>query len=340
MKIQRVDSLNYPSLENKLSFSGLDSWMKVANDIYGYEIYRYEVTEDSQPLAGVSLVEVKHPVFGHYLVTSPFASYGGFVYETETARDLLLDEVSRLAERLKVEYAAIRFDESESTPPGNWIQQPSYYTYLVDLTPGAEAVLKTFSSDHRNHVRKSLKKGFSIRFGHLDLLDDVYEALARSMHELGSPYHTKTYLRKLAESLDDILEFAVLYDPQGKIAGGGVFIFQDDTMFNLHANILRDVRSNYAGEFLYWSVIEHGIQKGMKTFDLGRSLAGSGNEVFKMKWQPRKKLLAYWHWLAPGHELPALNQKNPKFHLAIAVWKRLPAFIVRPLGPHLVRGLA
>ena len=340
MKIQRVDSLNYPSLENKLSFSGLDSWMKVANDIYGYEIYRYEVTEDSQPLAAVSLVEVKHPVFGHYLVTSPFASYGGFVYETETARDLLLDEVSRLAERLKVEYAAIRFDEGESTPPGNWIQQPSYYTYLVDLTPGAEAVLKTFSSDHRNHVRKSLKKGFSIRFGHLDLLDDVYEALARSMHELGSPYHTKTYLRKLAESLDDILEFAVLYDPQGKIAGGGVFIFQDDTMFNLHANILRDVRSNYAGEFLYWSVIEHGIQKGMKTFDLGRSLAGSGNEVFKMKWQPRKKLLAYWHWLAPGHELPALNQKNPKFHLAIAVWKRLPAFIVRPLGPHLVRGLA
>ncbi|MBI5962040.1 MAG: peptidoglycan bridge formation glycyltransferase FemA/FemB family protein [Chloroflexi bacterium] len=340
MKIQRVNSLNHPSLKNKLSFSGLDSWMKVTNDIYGYEIYRYEVTDDSQPLAAVSLVEVKHPVFGHYLVTSPFASYGGFVYATESARDLLLEEVRQLAEELKVEYAAIRFDEGESTPPDNWIQQPSYYTYLVDLTPGPETVLKTFSSDHRNHVRKSMKKRFSIRFGHLDLLDDIYEALARSMHELGSPYHTKTYLQKMMEYLGDTLEFAVLYDPQGNIAGGGVFIFQGDTMFNLHANILRDVRSNYAGEFLYWSVIEHGIQKGMKTFDLGRSLVGSGNEVFKMKWQPRKKLLAYWHWLAPGHELPSLNQKNPKFQLAIAVWKRLPAFIVRPLGPHLVRGLA
>ena len=144
----------------------------------------------------------------------------------------------------------------------------------------------------------------------------------------------------MAEYLGDTLEFAVLYDTQGKISGGGVFIFQGDTMFNLHANILRDVRSNYAGEFLYWSAIEHGIQKGMKTFDLGRSLAGSGNEVFKMKWQPRKKLLAYWHWLAPGHELPALNQKNPKFQLAIAVWKRLPSFVVRPLGPYLVNGLA
>ena len=249
------------------------------------------------------------------------------------------NEASRLAEEIKVEYVAIRFDEGESEPPANWIQQPSYFTYLIDLDHTPEEILKTFSSDHRNHVRKSMKKGFTVRFGHLDLLDDIYEALARSMHELGSPYHSKIYLQKLAESLGDTLEFAVLYDPQGKIAGGGVFITQGETIFNLHANILRFVRSNYAGEYLYWSVIEHALQKGLKTFDLGRSLVGSGNEVFKMKWAPRKKLLAYWHWLAPGQELPSLNQKNPKFQLAIAVWKKLPAFVVRPLGPHLVRGL-
>ncbi len=340
MNVQRVDTLKVPTLERKLSFSGLDSWTDFARAMYGYEIYRYTAADDSLPMGAVSLVEVKHPVFGHYLVTAPFGSYGGFAFESQAARDLLLDEVSRLAEKLMVEYVAVRFDEGESAPPDNWIQQPSYFTYLVDLTPGPEALLKTFSSDHRNHVRKSTKKGFTVRFGHLELLDDIYEALTRSMRELGSPYHAKTYLQKMAELLGNTLEFVVMYDPQGKIAGGAVLIFQGDTMFNLHANILRDFRSNYAGEFLYWSAIDHGIQKGMKTFDLGRSLAGSGNEVFKMKWQPRKKLLAYWHWLAKGQELPALNQKNPKFQLAIAIWKRLPAFVVRLLGPHLVRGLA
>lgn len=340
MKVQRVDTLSHSALEQKLSFSGLDSWTDLAHEIYGYATHRFEIIEGSQSLGALSLVEVKHPVFGYYLVTAPFGSYGGFAFESTAARDLLLGEVSRLAEQLKVEYVAIRFDEGESSPPDNWIQHPAYFTYLVDLTRGSDAVLKTFSSDHRNHVRKSAKKGFTVRFGHLELLDDVYEALARSMHELGSPYHAKTYLQKMAELLGSTLEFTVMYDARGKVAGGGVFIFQGDTMFNLHANILRDFRSNYAGEFLYWSVIEHGIQKGMKTFDLGRSLAGSGNEIFKMKWQPRKKLLAYWHWLAAGHELPALNQKNPKFQLAIAVWKRLPSFIVRALGPHLVRGLA
>ncbi len=340
MKAQLVDSLNLPSLEKKLSFAGLDSWLNLVHEMYGYKTYRYAVIENSHPLAALCLVEINHPVFGHYLATAPFGSYGGLAFETPEARDLLLDEARRLAEDVRAEYVSIRFDEGASTPPDNWSQSPNYFTYLIDLPSNPDELLKTFSSDHRNHVRKSLKKGFQIRFGHLDLLDDIYQALVKSMHELGSPYHSKNYLRKMAELLGDTLEFAVLYNAQGKISGGGVFIYQGDTVFNLHANILRHARSTYAGEFLYWSVIELAIQKGLKTFDLGRSLVGSGNEVFKVKWSPRKQLLAYWYWLAPGHELPSLNQKNPKFQLVIAIWKRMPAFIVRAIGPYLIRGLA
>lgn len=340
MKAELVNSLNFPTLEKKLSFSGLDSWLNLVHEMYGFNTYRFAAMENSQAHAALGMVEIKHPIFGHYLATAPFGSYGGFAYQTPEARDLLLDAARRLAEETKAEYISIRFDEGASPPPDNWLQSPNYFTYLIDLPAEPETLLKTFSSDHRNHVRKSLKKGFQIRFGHLDLLDDAYEALAKSMHELGSPYHSKAYLRTMAEKLGSTLEFAVMYTAQGKIAGGGVFIYQGDTIFNLHANILRHARSTYAGEFLYWSVIERAIQKGLKTFDLGRSLAGSGNEVFKVKWSPRKQLLAYWFWLAPGHELPALNQKNPKFQLVIAIWKMLPAFVVRAMGPYLIRGLA
>jgi hypothetical protein len=73
---------------------------------------------------------------------------------------------------------------------------------------------------------------------------------------------------------------------------------------------------------------------------MGRSLIGSGNETFKMKWKPRKQTLCYWYSLKKGAELPGLNQKNPKFRFAIWTWKRLPAFVVRALGPSLIKGLA
>lgn len=344
---------NWPDfLTRRATFTALDAWTEIPRRIYKSPVYRFETESESGVTGLLALTHIRHPLLGNYLTTSPFGSYGGFAFTNPEARNLLLAEAHRLAAKLGVEYVNIRFDPSVSTgplsagvptsalPPTEWIQNPIYTTYLLDLSPNPDSLLPNFASDHRNHIRKSLKKGFTVKFGHLDLLDDAYEGLARSMHELGSPYHAKTYLRTMAESLGDALEFAVLYAPDGKLAGAGVFIAHGRVVTNLHANILRRYRSDYAGEFLYWKTIERYCQKGFQVFDLGRSLNGSGNETFKMKWKPRKQPLAYWYALKPGGELPNLNQKSPKFASAIWLWKRLPAFIVRPLGPFLIRGLA
>ena len=332
---------NWPaSLTGPATFTALDSWSELVRAIYRYPIYRFE-TEDEGTVTGLlALTHIKHPVFGNYLTTAPFGSYGGFAYADDQARDLLLESARKLTADLGVEYVNVRFEAGDQTPPTGWVQHPVYHTYLLDLTPDTETLLHTFSSDHRNHVRKSLKKGFTVKFGRLDLLEDAYEALARSMHELGSPYRAKTYLKTMADLHGDSLEFAVLYAPDGKLAGAGVFILHGNTVTNLHANILRAHRADYAGEFLYWQAISRYAGRGYQVFDLGRSLIGSGNETFKLKWKPRVQPLAYWYALKSGTEIPALNQKNPKFQLAIWLWKRLPAFIIRPLGPFLIKGLA
>ena len=339
--LQEDESIILPeSLARSVGFVGLGPWMKFVHNLYGFPLYRIASQTNNEVVGWLALVRVQHPVFGDYLTTSPFGSYGGFAYSSVASRDALLDKARALANDLGVEHVNVRFDVGEEIPPEGWIQHPIYATYRADLLPDPDKLMSTYSSDHRNHIRKSLKRGFSLKFGQLDLLDDAYEGLARSMHELGSPYHNKSYLRAMAESLGDALEFAVLYSPQNELAGAGVFIFQGDVVTNLHANILRHFRSDYAGEFLYWSVIEHYCWKGCKVFDLGRSLIGSGNEVFKMKWKPRKQMLAYWYALMPGHTLPELNQKNPKFQLAISIWKHMPSFAVRLLGPFFIRGLA
>ncbi len=331
-----------PALAAQATFTAQDAWTSLPAQVYGYPAYRLLAQQDTAPTGALTLTHVRHPVFGNYLCTAPFGSHGGFAALHPPAAQELLAAAAQLAAALGVEYANLRFLAPEwlSAPPAGWVQHPVYSTYLVDLVPDPEKMLASYSSDHRNHVRKSLKKGFSLRFGHLDLLEDAYAALAQSMHELGSPYHAKAYLRQMATRLGDSLQFAVLYAPDGKRAGAGVFITQGNTVTNLHANILRAYRAEYAGEFLYWQVILHYALSDFRLFDLGRSLIGSGNETFKRKWKPRVLPLAYWYALQPGADLPALNQKNPKFQLAIRVWKRLPAFVVRGLGPFLINGLA
>jgi len=321
-------------------FVGLDHWLTFVHKSYGFPVYRILFQTESTIDGWLALVRVKHFLFGDYLTTAPFGSYGGFAYSSRAARDALLEKARQLGRELGVQYVNVRFEAGQEHPPEGWIQHPVYATYVVDLGSQPDKLLKDYSSDHRNHIRKSQRKGFSIKFGHLELLDDAYEALARSMHELGSPYHNKAYLRSMAESLGGLLEFAVVYGPRSELTGAGVFILHVDGVTNLHANILRRFRSEYAGELLYWSALERYSQRGCKTFDLGRSLIGSGNEAFKMKWKPRKKQLAYWYALMPGNELPELNQKNPRFQVAISIWKRLPAFVVRAVGPSLIKGLA
>ena len=339
--LQENESIVLPGpLGRSAGFVGLDAWLKFIHRMYKFPVYRIIAQTENEIDGCLALVRVRHPIFGDYLTTSPFGSYGGLAYSSIAAREALLEKAWALASDLGVEYVNVRFEAGEQIPPTGWIQHPLYATYRAELAPDPDQLMSAYSSDHRNHIRKSLRKGFTIKFGHLDLLDDAYAGLARSMHELGSQYHNKNYLRAMVETLGDKLEFAVIYCASGELAGAGVFIFHGDMVTNLHANILRRFRSEYAGEFLYWSLVERYCRKGFKVFDLGRSLTGSGNETFKMKWKPHRQLLAYWYALMPGHSLPDLNQKSPKFQFAIRVWKRLPSFAVRLLGPFLIKGLA
>ena len=86
MKVEKVGALSFPSLEKQLSFSGLDSWTNFVQSVYDYKIHRYAVLENSNPVAAISLTEVKHPIFGHYLITAPFGSYGGFASRSRAKR--------------------------------------------------------------------------------------------------------------------------------------------------------------------------------------------------------------------------------------------------------------
>ncbi|RIK32647.1 MAG: hypothetical protein DCC56_02200 [Anaerolineae bacterium] len=339
-KLSPDQALTVPAtLSTAATFTALDSWTGLVRDIYGYETHRFESSDNNEVTGILALTHVRHPIFGNYLATSPFGSFGGFAFSSSDARNALLDEARKLADELKVDYAVVRFVEENASPPSAWIQNPIYSTYLIDLPSNPEDLMKTFGHQHRKHTRQSLRKGFKVQFGRHELLDETYEAFARSMHELGSPYHSKEYLRKMASLLGENLEFVVIKDMEENLVGSAALVYHGDTATNLHANILHKYRSEYAGESLYWSILDHYIQKGMKICDMGRSLNGSGNETFKTKWRPRKIPLAYWYYLPKGGAIPELNQKSPKFQLAIWLWKRMPAFVVRALGPHLIRGI-
>src|SRR5258706_12407297 len=85
------ESINWPDeLIRPATFTVLDVWTSIARRIYGCPVHRLETEQESGVNGILALVEFKHPLFGHYLTTAPFGSYGGFFFSPPQTRDALL----------------------------------------------------------------------------------------------------------------------------------------------------------------------------------------------------------------------------------------------------------
>jgi hypothetical protein len=86
-------------------------------------------------------------------------------------------------------------------------------------------------------------------------------------------------------------------------------------------------------------LLRRACERGLRTFDYGRSKRGTGSFDFKRNWGFEPTPLAYEFRLFDRESIPENNPLNPKYRAAIALWRRLPLRVANALGPHVVRNL-
>jgi hypothetical protein len=87
---------------------------------------------------------------------------------------------------------------------------------------------------------------------------------------------------------------------------------------------------------MYWHVMKRALEMGIRYFDFGRSKLDSGSYAFKTQWNMRQRPLPYQYALVRRKTLPNFSPANPKFKLAISLWKSMPFACSKRLGPALV----
>ena len=92
-----------------------------------------------------------------------------------------------------------------------------------------------------------------------------------------------------------------------------------------------------ANNYMYYEVMGRALEVGVRRFDFGRSKLGSGSYAFKTQWNMRERPLPYQFYLVKRKSMPNFSPANPKFKLAISMWKALPLPITKILGPVMVR---
>jgi serine/alanine adding enzyme len=308
------------------------AWRGVFKRALGHDSF-YLVAREAQRIVGaLPLVHIKSPIFGRTLTSLAFLNYGGVVATSEAAAAALIDAARELANEFRCHHVELRH-KSRRFPLLPCRQHK--VAMLLELGPG---MWDRLDRKVRNQIRKAQKSGLTVNDGGVRLLDEFYEVFARNMRDLGTPVYSSRLFTEVLTAFPDRSRVWIVRLGSKPIAAGLTFR-TGQTVEVPWASSIRDFNALCPNHLLYWSVIESAVRDGCDILDFGRSTPNEGTYKFKEQWGATPTPL-YWEYvLAEGTQLPNLGPSNPKFHLMIEAWKKLPLKVATTLGPHVVRGI-
>jgi FemAB-related protein (PEP-CTERM system-associated) len=315
------------------TFFHLAGWRRVIERACGHRTH-YLYTSRGGAVTGVlPLAEIKSRLFGHSLISTPFCVYGGAVGAAEADRAALERHARELAERLRVDYLELR---NLRASVGEWGGKDLYVTFRKPIAADDDANMKAIPRKQRAMVRKGIDAGLASSVGRD--LDSFYDMYSVSVRNLGTPVLGKRFFATLLEEFRDVTDILTVTHGGKPVASVLNFYFRDEVLpyYGGGTSEARDVKAN---DFMYWELMRHAVQRGVRMFDFGRSKVGTGSYSFKKNWGFEPQKLEYQYHLVRSPKVPDLSPLNPKYRAMIATWKRLPVPLTRVLGPMVARYL-
>lgn len=310
-------------------------WKELIEGTYGHRTF-YLAARDGDRIHGIlPLVGIKSLLWGRFLVSVPYFSYGGVLAETPETRSQLLHEAEKIARDWHARHIELRHSEP---PDENWQCNTVKVSMSVPLPETSQKYFGSLASRLRNKIRSAQKQGLVARWGKDDLIADFYKVFSCNMRNLGTPVYPRAWFENFLRVARETSHILVIWDGESPVAGTLITTFRDEAELPWIAST-PEARGKYSTVFLYWTALEWATQNGFRRVDLGRCTPGSGTHRFKTQWECDEVPLPWSYWVKEGRSLPQLRPDNPRFRLAVETWKRLPLALANALGPRIVRAI-
>jgi FemAB-related protein (PEP-CTERM system-associated) len=312
----------------------LHGWKGVYERTYGHRGV-YLAAYDGEVLKGVlPLVYVRSLVFGKFLVSSPFVSYGGPLGES-AAIQALADDASSRAKQLGVKLLELR---SRGALPLTMPVSLRKITVVLDLPADSPKPLwDSLDANVRRRVRRAEKAEITTRFGPDELLP-FYRVFSRHMRDLGTPVHARRLFEELLSAFPDDIWFGCSYYQGQPIACIGGFEWNGEFEVTW-ASALFEHKQLAANMLIYWNFIERSIERGLRVFNFGRCTPDGGTHRFKRQWEGAKDEQLHWYQDRAADVAGTPSPDDPSYAWGPRLWKRLPRPLADVLGPRIVRGI-
>jgi FemAB-related protein (PEP-CTERM system-associated) len=315
------------------TFFHLAEWEAVLTGAFGHRSHYLWARGHDQVAGILPLVEVRSRLFGHALISTPFCVYGGILAVDAEAHRALEQAACDLARRLGVDYLEMR---NRTPRHAGWPAKELYVTFRRPIDPDAEKNMMAIPRKQRAMVRKGIQRELRTEIdGGIDRLYAIY---SESVRNLGTPVFSRRYLSLLAQAFAGQCEVLTVTHAGQAVAGVLSFYFRDEVL-PYYGGSIAAARGLAANDFMYWQVMERARERGVRTFDFGRSKRGSGSYDFKTHWGFEPEPLHYEYFLVKAREMPNLSPTNDRYARMIDLWRRLPVPVTQLIGPPIARYL-
>ena len=240
------------------------AWKEIIEESFGHHTFYLAAVEGGRMTGVLPLVQVRSRLFGNFLVSVPFSSYGGVLADTSDTRDGLLSRAAQLGHDLGARHIELRQGRADALP---WKYASNKVTMEIDLTTTADDYWKRLSSGMRNKVRQAQKHNLRIEWGAEDALPTFYDIFAVNMRNLGTPVYSRTFFQKQLRRLSNCIRILTIWDANTPVAGS--FLTAHRTTLELPWSAsLPESRKKYSHVLMYWAFIQKAIEEGFSKIDL------------------------------------------------------------------------
>jgi serine/alanine adding enzyme len=342
MNARIAETKDYPRIKNYVERSPSTSlyhnlrWGIVIEKSFGHKYYCLICEEKNGFVQGIlPLVHMKSLLFGNNVVSLPYFNYGGVCADDDTKENLLIEKAVEIASGLGANHMELR----QEKPLGNGFPvKTSKVSMRLDLPQSGEDLWKFFSSKLRSQIRVPQKGGLTTRIGRLEELGSFYHVFSNNMRDLGTPVYPKRFFQNILEIFPESTWICSVYSGATPVASG--FLAGWKKMLEIPwASSIRKYNKLSPNMLLYWTCLSFACERGYSIFDFGRSTLGESTYRFKEQWGAKPVQLHWHYWLRREGEMPEITPQNPKYKLAVQLWKKLPVMVTRVLGPHIIKNI-
>lgn len=283
------------------------------------------------------LVIVKGPLFGSFLTSLPYLNTGGIWAENEAAGQALVTHACQLADQLNVRYLELRHEAAIEHPQLNACRTDKVHMRLA-LPASEQELMQSFKAKLRSQVKKSQAYGLSIDWGGANLLNEFYNVFAVNMRDLGTPVFSKRLFGEILHAFPNGGAELCIVRKEATTVAAGLLVHNRGLTEVPSASSLRAYNFTNANMWMYYNLLTRAIERGSRVFDFGRSTEGSGTYKFKEQWgaQPQAANWQYYVRKGSANDMRADSGSSEKL---VNLWKKLPVWLTRLCGPHIVRGI-